>query len=59
MRFVGELGEGAFGVVCLGICENLTGEGDTTMVAVKVIIVPGNLALILSLEGRVRFVILI
>ncbi|XP_071794785.1 BDNF/NT-3 growth factors receptor-like isoform X1 [Asterias amurensis] len=35
MRFVGELGEGAFGVVCLGICENLTGEGDTTMVAVK------------------------
>ncbi|XP_038077772.1 BDNF/NT-3 growth factors receptor-like isoform X1 [Patiria miniata] len=35
MRFLGELGEGAFGVVCLGICENLPAEGDVTMVAVK------------------------
>ncbi|XP_022086925.1 high affinity nerve growth factor receptor-like isoform X1 [Acanthaster planci] len=35
MRFLGELGEGAFGVVCLGICENLPAEGDVTMVAIK------------------------
>ena len=35
VRFIGELGEGAFGVVCLGVCENLSEPGESTMVAVK------------------------
>ena len=35
VKFIGELGEGAFGVVCLGVCENLSEPGEPTMVAVK------------------------
>ena len=35
IRFIGELGEGAFGVVCLGVCEHLPGAEGPTMVAIK------------------------
>ncbi|XP_063955645.1 BDNF/NT-3 growth factors receptor-like isoform X2 [Lytechinus pictus] len=35
IRFIGELGEGAFGVVCLGQCEELPGAEGPTMVAIK------------------------
>ncbi|XP_030832789.1 BDNF/NT-3 growth factors receptor isoform X2 [Strongylocentrotus purpuratus] len=35
IRFIGELGEGAFGVVCLGQCEHLPGADGPTMVAIK------------------------
>ena len=38
ISFIGELGEGAFGVVCLGVCSNFGPDSDIcepTMVAVK------------------------
>ncbi|XP_071509080.1 BDNF/NT-3 growth factors receptor-like [Diadema antillarum] len=35
IRFIGELGEGAFGVVCLGVCEHLPGADGPIMVAIK------------------------
>ncbi|XP_072038259.1 BDNF/NT-3 growth factors receptor-like isoform X2 [Amphiura filiformis] len=38
ISFIGELGEGAFGVVCLGVCKNFGSDSDInepTMVAVK------------------------
>ncbi|XP_071845081.1 BDNF/NT-3 growth factors receptor-like isoform X2 [Apostichopus japonicus] len=35
IRFISDLGEGAFGVVCLGVCKDIPAEGESTMVAIK------------------------
>lgn len=35
IRFIRELAEGAFGRVYLGVCEHLTVEDDSTVVAIK------------------------
>lgn len=35
VRFISDLGEGAFGVVCLGVCKDIPSEGESTMVAIK------------------------